>query len=37
MALLSPLAQELGQRWAIWGLIATIVPLRNLYFMVFKP
>jgi uncharacterized membrane protein len=26
-----------GRRWAIWGAIATIVPLANLYFMVFKP
>ena len=25
------------RRWAIWGAIATIVPLANLYFMVFKP
>jgi hypothetical protein len=23
--------------WAVWGSIATIVPLANLYFMVFKP
>jgi uncharacterized membrane protein len=28
---------RLGRRWAIWGVIATIVPLCNLYFMVFKP
>jgi uncharacterized membrane protein len=26
-----------SRRWAIWGIIATIVPLANLYFMVFKP
>jgi len=26
-----------NRRWAIWGVIATIVPLANLYFMVFKP
>jgi uncharacterized membrane protein len=26
-----------GRRWAIWGTIATIIPLANLYFMVFKP
>jgi uncharacterized membrane protein len=26
-----------SRRWAIWGVIATIVPLANLYFMVFKP
>lgn len=26
-----------NRRWAIWGAIATIVPLANLYFMVFKP
>jgi uncharacterized membrane protein len=26
-----------GRRWAIWGAIATIIPLCNLYFMVFKP
>jgi uncharacterized membrane protein len=26
-----------GRRWAIWGTIATVVPLANLYFMVFKP
>jgi uncharacterized membrane protein len=28
---------RLGRRWAIWGAIATIIPLANLYFMVFKP
>jgi hypothetical protein len=37
MAPLSPLAQELGRRWAMWGVIAAVVPLCNLYFMVFKP
>ena len=26
-----------GRRWTIWGTIATIIPLANLYFMVFKP
>jgi uncharacterized membrane protein len=26
-----------GRRWAIWGTIATVVPLANLYVMVFKP
>jgi len=26
-----------GRRWAIWGVIATVIPLANLYFMVFKP
>jgi uncharacterized membrane protein len=26
-----------NRRWVIWGSIATIVPLANLYFMVFKP
>jgi uncharacterized membrane protein len=26
-----------GRRWAVWGTIATIIPLANLYFMVFKP
>jgi uncharacterized membrane protein len=26
-----------GRRWAIWGTIATVIPLANLYFMVFKP
>ncbi len=26
-----------GRRWAIWGAIATVIPLANLYFMVFKP
>jgi uncharacterized membrane protein len=28
---------RLGRRWAIWGVLATIIPLANLYFMVFKP
>jgi len=28
---------RLGRRWAIWGTIATLLPLANLYFMVFKP
>lgn len=26
-----------GRRWMIWGIAATIVPLANLYIMVFKP
>jgi uncharacterized membrane protein len=26
-----------GRRWMIWGVIATVVPLANLYVMVFKP
>lgn len=26
-----------GRRWIIWGTIATMIPLANLYFMVFKP
>jgi len=26
-----------GRRWMVWGSIVTIVPLANLYFMVFKP
>ena len=26
-----------GRRWLVWGTIATIIPLGNLYFMVFKP
>jgi uncharacterized membrane protein len=26
-----------SRRWMIWGIIATIVPLVNLYIMVFKP
>ena len=28
---------RLGRRWATWGTIATLLPLANLYFMVFKP
>src|SRR5215813_12030949 len=28
---------RLGKRWAVWGTIATLLPLANLYFMVFKP
>jgi hypothetical protein len=28
---------RLGRRWAICGVIATIIPLCNLYFMIFKP
>jgi uncharacterized membrane protein len=26
-----------GRRWIIWGAIATVIPLANLYVMVFKP
>jgi uncharacterized membrane protein len=26
-----------NRRWFVWGTIATIIPLGNLYFMVFKP
>jgi uncharacterized membrane protein len=26
-----------GRRWLIWGIIATLVPMANLYLMVFKP
>jgi uncharacterized membrane protein len=26
-----------SRRWMIWGIVATIVPLANLYIMVFKP
>jgi uncharacterized membrane protein len=26
-----------GRRWMTWGVIATVLPLANLYFMVFKP
>jgi uncharacterized membrane protein len=26
-----------GRQWAIWGTVATLLPLANLYFMVFKP
>jgi uncharacterized membrane protein len=26
-----------NRRWVVWGVIATVVPLANLYFMVFKP
>jgi uncharacterized membrane protein len=26
-----------NRRWVIWGVIATIIPLANLYVMVFKP
>ena len=27
----------LNRRWILWGLLATIIPLANLYVMVFKP
>jgi uncharacterized membrane protein len=26
-----------SRRWLIWGTVATLIPLANLYFMVFKP
>jgi uncharacterized membrane protein len=26
-----------SRRWLIWGIIATLLPLANLYVMVFKP
>lgn len=26
-----------GRQWAIWGIIATLLPLANIYVMVFKP
>lgn len=28
---------RLERRWLAWGLIATLLPLANLYFMIFKP
>jgi uncharacterized membrane protein len=28
---------KLSRRWAVWGTIATVLPLANLYWMVFKP
>jgi uncharacterized membrane protein len=28
---------HLGRRWILWGTIATLLPLANLYFMVVKP
>lgn len=28
---------KLGKRWYVWGSIATVLPLLNLYWMVFKP
>ena len=28
---------RLGRLWVIWGTIATLLPLANLYFMVMKP
>lgn len=28
---------QLNRRWFFWGILATILPLANLYFMVFKP
>ncbi len=28
---------QLNRRWVVWGIVATVLPLANLYFMVFKP
>ncbi|MGH6727570.1 MAG: hypothetical protein ACREB8_13665 [Pseudolabrys sp.] len=28
---------QLNRRWMIWGTIATLLPLANLYFMIAKP
>lgn len=28
---------KLGKRWYLWGSIATVLPMLNLYWMVFKP
>jgi len=28
---------RMSRRWLIWGTVATLLPLANLYFMVFKP
>jgi uncharacterized membrane protein len=28
---------RLGRRWMMWGALATLLPLVNVYFMVFKP
>lgn len=28
---------KLGKRWYVWGSIATVLPMLNLYWMVFKP
>lgn len=28
---------RLERRWLIWGIVATVLPLANLYFMIFKP
>ncbi len=27
----------LNRRWMVWGIVATLLPLANLYFMIFKP
>jgi uncharacterized membrane protein len=32
-----PAYWRLGRRWAFWGFIATVLPLVNYYWMVFKP
>ena len=34
---ISPAYWGLNRRWYFWGVIAIIVPLANLYFMIFKP
>jgi len=28
---------RLNRRWLVWGIVATLVPLANLYVMIFKP
>lgn len=28
---------RLSRRWIVWGTVATLLPLANLYFMVVKP
>ena len=28
---------QLNRRWIVWGTVASVLPLANLYFMVFKP
>jgi uncharacterized membrane protein len=28
---------RLNRRWVVWGILATVVPLANLYVMIFKP
>jgi uncharacterized membrane protein len=29
--------RRLNRRWMFWGIVATLLPLANIYFMVFKP